>query len=337
MSPSIRRSIFALLTASVPALAQDAPPINPTEILAVLRQLREAQTTQERTAKQTAIQQAAAGAASAERAVAFWEDAVRVTQFQGVARESAAFREWKEREGEGLKSREGQYAAQLFFKWLHLTLQRANGVTTKDLLPQVIAYTKEATALETAVEGLEETIKKERESAAGAPRRSNAREKVADTQAVKRTADHVFKRALSASPVVEWMKAGEFVTPEKWETSPGNVDGIFQKIVLPELRLQKDPRALEYWDLKLKREGEHVAARRAEFEIAKFNTIRRPELLWSRATEMAEIGLKNRAAGEMLALLKANPTHPATGQWIGELEKLVSPTPAPVPTSAPAP
>jgi hypothetical protein len=34
-------------------------------------------------------------------------------------------------------------------------------------------------------------------------------------------------------------------TQRDWELTPGNVDGIFQKIILPELRAQHDPRLLE--------------------------------------------------------------------------------------------
>lgn len=336
MFSPFRRLLVPFLALPCAALAQDAPPINAAEILATLRQLREAQTAQEKSAKQTAIQQAAQGAASGERALALWVEAVRVTQFQGAAQENAAFREWKDREGEGLKSREGQAAAQLFFKWLGLTLQRSSGVEVKDLLPQLIAYTKEATALDVAADALDETIRKERDAAAGMPRRSNVREKVADSQSVKRAIDQMFKRPLSASPVVEWMKLGEYVRPEQWEASPGNIDGIFQKIVLPELRAQKDPRALEYWDIRLKREAEAATARRVDFEIAKFNSVRRPELLWSRAVEMGMIGQKNRAATEMLALIKANPTHPDTAKWIGELEKLLTPQPA-APATVPTP
>jgi hypothetical protein len=334
MPPSLRHTFLAIVVAAGPVSAQDAPAINTAEILATLRQLRDAQTAQVKTAKQTAIQQAAGGAGSGERAAALWEEAVRVTQFQGVAKENAAFREWKERDGEGLKSKEAQSAARLFFAWLGLTLQRSNGVAVKDLLPQIISYTKEATAVDLAAEALEEAIKKERESAPAGAKRM-AREKVADEQAVKRMVDQIFKRPLAASPVVQWMKVGDFVAPEKWEPHPGNVDGIFQKIILPELRAQKDARVLEYWDMKLKREAEAASARRAEFEITKFNTVRRPELLWNRAKEMAEIGQKNRAASEMLALIKANPTHPDTGAWIGQLEELLVPPTAPPPVPAP--
>ena len=333
MFPSIRRTVLALSIASLPLHAQDAPPVNAAEILATLRQLRAAQTAQLKTAKQTAIQQVAGGAASGERAAALWEEAVRITQFEGAAKENAGFRAWKERDGEGLRSKEGQAAARLFFVWLGLTLQRSNGVAMKDLLPQVIAYTKEARAVDLAVEALEETIKKERESAAGG--KARAKEKVGDDQAVKRMCDQILKRPLASSPVVQWMKVADFVAVEKWEAQPGDVDGIFQKIVLPELREEKDARVLEYWDMQLKREAEAASARRVEFEMTKFNTVRRPELLWKRASEYAAIGQKNKAAVEMLGLIKANPAHPDVATWIGELETLLAP-PAPA-LAAPAP
>lgn len=335
MFPSIRRTILAISIASLPVRAQDAAPVNAAEILAALRQLRAAQTAQVKTAKQAAIQQVSGGAASGEKAVALWEEAVRVTQFQGAAKENAAFREWKERDGEGLKSKEGQAAARLFFVWLGLTLQRSNGVAMKDLLPQVIAYTKEARAVDVAVQALGEAIKKEKESAAGV--KGRAKEKVGDDQAVKRMCDHILKRPLASSPVVQWLKVADFVAVEKWEAQPGDVDGIFQKIVLPELRVEKDARVLEYWDITLKREAEEVSARRVEFEMTKFNTVRRPELLWNRAKELVEIGQKNKAAVEMLGLIKANPAHPDAGKWISELEEMLSPGSTTPAAALPAP
>ena len=334
MRTSLLRTLLALTVVSAPVCAQDAPPVNTAEILAALRQLREAQTTQAKTAKQTAIQQANGAAASGERAVAFWEEAVRATQFNGAPKENSAFREWKERDGEGLKSKEAQTAARLFFTWLSLTLQRSNGVEVKTLLPAVINYTKEASVMERTLEALEESIKKERAAAPPGKRNMNAKEKVADDQAVRRMVDQIFKKPLAASPVVEWMKAGDFVSPDKWENHPGNVEGIFQKIVLPELRAQRDPRALEYWDLRIKHEAEAASAKRVEFEITKFNTVTKPELLWNRTQELLAIGQKNKAVGEMLALIKANPAHPDTGNWIGQLELLLAP---PAPVAAPAP
>jgi hypothetical protein len=120
------------------------------------------------------------------------------------------------------------------------------------------------------------------------------------------------------------------------------VDGIFTSIVLPELRAQKDPRVLEYWDMKLRTGAEEATRNKLEFEAGKFNTVTRPQLLWQRAQDMVLIGQRNRGISEMFNLVKTYPTHPNATGWVGSLEQLLAqalaPAPAPaVPAAVPAP
>jgi hypothetical protein len=339
MSPSIRISAVAFsLSAAAVAQVQDAPPVNTTEMLATLRQLRDTQATQAKASKQSALKNLSPLAGNAALAAAAWEDAVRATQFQGVARESIAFREWMEKEGIGLKGKEAQNAARLYFAWLNITLQRSNGASVKDLLPQLIAYTRDLQVDQQAAQVLADSVQREKDSAPqGARRFAPSMEKRVNDRVVKHMHDQIMNKGLANSPVVQWMKLSDFVTIEKWENNPGNLEGIYNKILLPELRAEKDPRVLDYWDLKIKRESELASAKHVDFEIAKFNTERLPELRWSRAEDVAAIGQKNKAATEMLALIKANPGHPAAAEWIGKLEELLSPTPPAAPVPAPAP
>jgi hypothetical protein len=88
--------------------------------------------------------------------------------------------------------------------------------------------------------------------------------------------------------------------------------------------------------MKLKREADKASQSKLAFEIEKFNTMRRPVLLWNRSQEYVNLGLKNRAATEMFALIKAHPTHPDADEWLNTLEELLAPAPAPVP-AVPAP
>jgi hypothetical protein len=120
---------------------------------------------------------------------------------------------------------------------------------------------------------------------------------------------------------------------------PGNVDGIFQKIILPELRAQHDPRLLEYWDMKIKREGEAAARSRLAFDADRFNQIRRPELLWNRAEDELALGQRGKAINDMFNVIKANPAHPSASAWVSKLETVIAPPTAPAgtTTSAPAP
>lgn len=345
MHPPILRLLLVAALASTPATfaQQDAPAVDIGQLLQALKTIREQQAAQLKTSKQTAMQQISAVAGSAERASQLWEDAVRATQFDGMAKEGAQFRAWKEGEGEALKEREVQTAIHLHLTWLALTLQRSSGAPVKDMLPAVINYTKELAADDAAMEIMADNIKREREAAAIAPagggnrRQVTPGKKISDNE-IKKAHDAILKRALAASPVVKWMNLADAVTVPQWENNPGDFDGIFQNIVLPELRAQRDARVLEFWDIKLKKEADAASRTKLQYEIEKFNTQRRPVLLWNRAQEYATIGQKNRAISEMFALIKAYPTHPEADDWISKLETLIAPSaPAADPTAAPAP
>ncbi len=97
----------------------------------------------------------------------------------------------------------------------------------------------------------------------------------------------------------------------------------------------KDPHVVDYWDAKLRHESEGATRSKLTFEVDKFNTVRRPQLLWSRSQDLATIGHKNRAAAEMFTLIKTFPTHPDAPGWIDQLQTLLAP-PAPAPAAEPA-
>ena len=121
-----------------------------------------------------------------------------------------------------------------------------------------------------------------------------------------------------------------------WEMNPFNVEAIFQAIILPELRAQKDPRVLEYWDNKMRQLADRATKAKSPLEIDKFNQITRPQLQWGRAVEMEGIGLRNRAITEMFAIVKANPAHPNVETWVKELKNRIQP-PAPAEAASAAP
>ena len=104
--------------------------------------------------------------------------------------------------------------------------------------------------------------------------------------------------------------------------------------------MSKDPRLLEYWDLKIKLETEKANDKKLDVEQRDWQQIRRPSLLWSRTQDLVVLGQKNRAVSEMLAILKANPQHPNASNWIAGIENAVTasiPVPVPVaPAATPA-
>ena len=333
--------IAALLAVPCARAQQDGQTVNIGEMLQALRQLREQTALKTKADKQRALQEVSSAAASGESAVNAWEKAVMATQFDGVAKEATAFKAWRDGEGEALKEAECKNAARLYFQWLALTLQRSSGTPVKDMIPSVINYTKELLSDQAAMENLDESMKREKEKNDGKQRGMQRKSNDGD---VKKMHDSILNKGLGGSMVVQWLKLGEWVNVEHWEGTPGNFDGIYEKTILPELRLQRDQRVLEYWDLKIKREGDRAAKSKLEFEHDKFLTQKLPRLQWGKAGDMATLGFKNRAATEMFGLIRKFPQHPDAGEWMGRLEEMLMPaapqpaaTPATAPGAVPAP
>jgi hypothetical protein len=324
--------LAALILCPLAATAQqgDAPAPDTAQILQFLQQLKEQQAQQVKAARQKIIQDALAAAATPTAASAAWVESVRVTQFQGAEKEGAQFREWREREGAAFSDGEVQRAAQLYFRWLALTAQRASGTPVRELLPQIIQFTKDVAADHQAMDAFLQKAQKDKELAQSRTQ-GQRRDRSGEDERTRRVRENVLNKPLPGGAPVRALRAEELIKTDKWEMTPGNIDGIFTGIVLPELRIAKDPRVLEYWDMRIKREGEDIKTK-AAFEQEKFNQERYPALLWSRAQEFVLLGQPNRALGEMFKVVRAYPQHPDLGNWITQLEGLLSKA-----STAPAP
>ncbi len=339
---------MALAMAGMPAFAaEDAPPPDVSSILQTLENLEKQHLQQQNTLRQRAIQEAQAAASNPQRAADLWEQAEK------VSKDADQFRTWKDREGGALGAKEVQNALRLHFNWLVLTLQKSNGAKVADLLPAVIAHTKEVTSDQLAMEAFEEQLKKQRELADRSGRQGPREREKRNDEMVRAMRNRVASQNVKGSPVAQMLRIGDLLedagmsarqakkqegavqSGDGWESNPFNVDGIFQTIILPELRAQKDQRILEYWDNKIRQLADRATKSKSPLEIDKFNQITRPQLQWDRAVEMENVGLRNRAVTEMFSIVKANPTHPNVETWIKNLKtRILPPTPAAAPEEA---
>ena len=336
MKPSVLPLIVAAL--SVPAFAQlnDAPPVDMKQVLQGLKQFKEQNETGLKTRRNTAYKQIVAAAASNESAAAFWTNAVLAVQFAGVDHQTTAVRDWLKGEGEGLKAKEGANAARLHLVWLGLTIQHSAGAETKQLLPAVIDFTKQLEVDDAAIGRVAEQIDKVK--AAGVAKRPAASKALAEDTHAKKMHDSILKTPVSNSVVVRSLqiaeilgdsgkrkKKGDDTQDSGWEPVPGNVNGIYNAIILPEFRDTKDPRLMDYWDMMLRKSQESIYAGMPAFDERQITQVNRPAMLWARAQDMLLIGLKNRAITEMFNLIKAYPQHPAAPQWISQFEQILTP------------
>lgn len=280
--------------------AQDASSVDVNAIVATLKTIKQKQVEGVKSDKQKRIQQFQTAASSNGSALDFYLQAILATQFEGQSRPVTQFHEWKKKEADHLHAM--QNAVRLHLAYLALTLQRSAGTELKDLLPQLINYTQQVAA---------------------------ERDALADQ-------NEMMNRPLSGSIFVKWFQISNYVAEVNgWEMTPGNLNGIFGQTILPELRRQKDPRLLEYWDSRIQWEASQAAKTKRAFDMDRFNLTTRPQLLWNRAQELIVLGQKNRSINDMLALIKNYPAHPDSAAWISQLMQIVSPSAAPPPQPAP--
>ena len=290
--PLFALSALAAIVASSAAHAQqDLPPV---DVQSVLKSLETAGTANEAANQQLfnkALGEIHQAAASGPRAVEFYEKAIRATNYAGLQQQVADFQAWKKKQGDKLRSNEFQQALQFHLRYLSMSLRVAQGTPAKELIPELIAYTSEVYAAKPAV-----------------------------------LSDEMMKRAVSDSVFVRWYGiAHQLKGMKNWEMVPVAADGIWEKTILPEMRIEKNPAILRYWDERLQREANLAAEQRLDMAANNFDNITRATLLWRRAEDMALLGSPNRAINEMLGLIKSHPTHPSNAAWISQLKAMLAP------------
>ena len=336
-------AVTLALASSALAQIADAPPVDVNQLLQGLRQFKEQNDTSVKTRRNNAYQQVMAAAATPEKAAAFWAEAVLAVQFAGVDQQTSAVREWKAGEGEGLRSKEGSAAARLHLLWLGLSIQHASGVEMKVLLPSVLDFARQVEADRLMMEKLDEAIDKAKANAGGARRIGN--KSGADDVQARTTHNNIMRTSVADSPVARKLQIADLLGGGRrkkaddgeggsWEFTPGNLNGIYGAIILPEFRATKDPRILEYWDMVLKQEQQGISSDMADYKEHEARNVKQPRILWNRAQDMLLIGLRNRAVSEMFNLIKTYPQHPDVAGWIAKLEGILAPAPD---SSTPAP
>jgi hypothetical protein len=278
-------------------LAQTAPAIDAKAMLASLQDIRQKQADSAKSQLVQTIRDFTAASADDGAALDFYMEAVRVTRFVGQPHEDTAFHDWKKEQMSRLKPA----AIRTALRYTTLSLQRAAGATDDQIFPVLLAYAQDTAAI---LPSLTET---------GADRRGGG-----DDQ-------DILKQAVSDNIFARWYNiGGQLSNVDNWEPVPGNINGMYEKVLLPVMRKNRDPRILQYWDDKIMAEKGAASVATAAFSTDRFNLTRRPSLLWSRAEDEVAIGMRNQGITDMFNLVKAFPGHPDAGKWIPELEGLLA-------------
>lgn len=293
---------------------------------AVLKRLNNAEAVREQKLKSglaRTYEKLSKAVASDEVAIGMYMDAVRMTQFAGSSQESDDWNAWKDREGAMLKSSRARRALKYQIQLTLLTLQNVMGQTRKQLMPELLTY---VTSLEserdslTSTKDLREAIERS-EKRDAQERRARLDEAEKARQFVQRILDEPISDGVIAKSM---MIDGELAKAKGWPKSAGATDEIYDLVILPEFRRNKDPRIFSYWEDKIEREAAKAEEAGTSFARASFGQLDKPRLVWARAQDYLAYGDTKRAIADMIGVIEANPLHPDVPDWIKDLRKTVS-------------
>ncbi len=325
---------FLPLVAVVSSLnaQQDVPAVNADAILRELDQIELQQKQAVLSARQTAVNQVKAAAASGATAADLYEQAVEATQFEGLKNKGGAFADWKSSKAAVLRAKEMQTALMLHLRYLALSLERKGSDKPELFVPPSLAYVNDLASADAL-------FLKQAQSVSQPASSDHDREQQAIDREAMKLKDELLNKALTDSIFVKWLRLGSSLPKgEDWELTPGNLPGILEKNIRPAMRLTKNPGLLPTYELEMRVLAERVSMSRREHDATEFNTVVRPRIQLARANDMAALGQKNRAVTEIYTMVKAYPQHPDFGKWVQRIRELLAPAaPAAEPAPAPAP
>lgn len=109
-------------------------------------------------------------------------------------------------------------------------------------------------------------------------------------------------------------------------THPGNVDEIYERLILPVLREKKDAAGLAAaWTKRMDQMARIAKATGVKELVEKYETEKLPVLKWGQACDQWDAGHEEPAAQAMLAIIRANPAHRETSSWISQLRERAQP------------
>ena len=250
----------------------------------------------EKKAVLAAVQAAAGNSVAAGN---FYEKAVEEVEFKGRKDKAAAFMDWKKENADLLRSKEMQTALLLHLRYLAMAIQRQGMEQPETMIPALMAYVNELV--------LQDKL-------------------FADESNLPDVTKGLLHQPIGQSLFSQWLNLGQWLPEEGvWESNPGGVTGILEKNIRPLLREKKDPKIVQTWDLQLKMEADRITEGRSELQIRQFNTTTSPTLQFNQSQDMVLVGQLSGGVSKMIALLRANPSHPDFANRVSTLRGLLKP------------
>lgn len=272
---------------------------------------------------------------SDDKAFTLFADCKKQVDFEDKGQTGSEYGDWKRGDGKNWHEPDACAMLKLQLRWLVLTIEAANArteTTFGQVVSQVPSYLE---AMLTDWKRL------------GGRFRGELRNDVLSS---------VYAKNFKLDQTIERLQG--------WEYSAGNVDGIYDAILLPYLRQKRSLQGIQTaWQNRIRQQSEMVevaernarkdenasgngrgpdprratqAANRAEEEVVKFKEEKLPRLQWNALKDVYLLGNEEFAGPQLLSHLRSNLGHKDADHWILELAKLLKHEPLDPPPPPPS-
>ena len=245
------------------------------------------------------------------KAVQVYLESYRNVEYGRTQDGDARFGDWRVQEKEMISSLAFGESAQLQVRYVALVCREALGEKERPTAVEWLAYYHDLTKPENSTEVEEAVVT----PPAGAQSKGKKR-----SDASKKQSTGMFDQPAKQSPLVRDRQIGGFLEEvPAADVVPGNEAAVFKKVMRPRLLEDKNKELLRLWDQRIARMDERVEKKVKTLGADDYKILKRPELLWEKASDQEALGEKEAAWAQKMEILRTCPYHPKLEEWVKEL------------------
>ena len=298
MQPSLLCYVLIMLVASTGGLRAQEQSLTPSETNLLLDSVKDLQgkvKEQRYGIHSSAIQSFRAAAASTASAYDFYLKCYKEMNFTRKGARESEYLEWKKKNRDYLRSREHSEARRMQLQFMVLTL-RAAQFTKKE---QYYSIVPELTTLI--------------DNALSAYPYLGSSRKILHSDAIGSTFGRVYD-------LQSTLKKNR-----NWGRSPMDIDGIYDRTILPLYRSKEKVSELSAaWDKRISQRISMVGSLGSTESESKFVRDTLPRMKWEKNMDLLRAGKRRTALTAMVAIVRSNAEHENIDQWLDKLEGYLS-------------
>jgi hypothetical protein len=249
------------------------------------------------------------------KAVQVYLESYRNVEYGRTQDGDTRFGEWRLQEREMISSLAFGESVQLQVRYVALVCREALGEKDRPTAAEWVAYYHDLTKPEnsTEVEGAVVT-------AAVAPTTGAQSKGKKKSDSSKKQSTGMFDQPAKQSPLVRDRQIAGFLEEvPAADVAAGNEATVFKKVLRPRLLEDKNKELLRLWDQRIARMDEGVEKKVKTLGADDYKILKRPELLWERASDQEALGENEAAWAQKMEILRTCPYHPKLEEWVKEL------------------